>query len=327
MDRTIVRHLLDAMPGFVSGETLADILGVSRVSIWGHLEKLKEHGFVVEAIRNKGYRLVALPPRLDERLLQVFLLRERIHAPLHFLEETDSTNSVGERLLADGAETPAIVVARRQLAGRGRFGRVWHSADGECLTFSLCFRPHLTPAEMQRFTLWMGLSLCRHLEESHGLDVAVKWPNDLMVNQRKLAGMLTEARVDADRTRDLIFGLGININGRLNRWPKEAASRAITVEQACGGPVEINAFSANLIAAALHAYEAFADGSHRAVFDRYWREHDLLANQPVCLTHLGQNHHGTACGITDNGSLRVRLDDGREQTFPAGEVTLSPPRP
>ncbi len=319
---TILRELL-ADAGTVSGAKLAKLLGVSRVAIWMQLQKLTRQGFVFEARRSRGYRLVKTPDTLHAALVQAHLSGRPRPPHLVCLDTVDSTNSEAERLLATGAAVPLVILASAQTEGRGRRGRVWHSPPAGNLYSTFVFRPKLEPARLQDFTLWMGLNICELVSNFTKLEPGLKWPNDLYVNGRKAGGMLTEARIDADQIRDLVFGLGLNLNGRAAALPRELQKTAISLADATGAPLDLNRFAAALIGRVLSAYDQFLEGDYRDKFAALWKRYDVLRGRPVSVTQGTRTVAGTATGIDNEGSLIVRLTSGRAERFRAGEVTLS----
>jgi BirA family biotin operon repressor/biotin-[acetyl-CoA-carboxylase] ligase len=324
---TVLMALLGAGEGgYVSGEELAERLGVSRVSVWGRLKKLQADGFELEAVRGRGYRLVKEPAALHPVMLEACLrLRHPRGGPaVIFLPETDSTNEEAGRALAAGRSAPFVIFAGRQTAGRGRLGRAWHSAEAGGLYVSFGFQPRLPPARMPKFTLWMGLSLGRLLNETYALPVRVKWPNDLVHEGRKLAGMLTEARIDADVMRDLIFGLGLNVNGDPAKWKGAAAARvAGTLQQVNSGrALSIHAVAADVAWTGAQAYEAFVSGRFAAEFDELWARYDSLRGREVAVTMADGVLRGKAAGLDANGALRLTLPDGSRRVVQSGDVTL-----
>lgn len=319
LDGSILRAFLDAEGEAVSGDRLARELGVSRVAIWARLARLRREGFAFSAAPRKGYRLTAAPRGLHPALLDAHLRRRRVTLPCAVLASVDSTNSEAERRLAAGDEAPFAVLALRQTAGRGRLGRRWHSDEVGNLYLSLAFRPFIEPARLSPFTLWMGLALCAHLEAELGVRLGLKWPNDLLApDGRKVAGMLTEARVDADRVRDLVFGLGLNIGSR----PAELKGIAGSLREARDGPLDANAVAAGVISALERAWESFVDGTFRRDFARLHARHDCLRGRKVRVTLRGQPLSGVAEGIDEAGALLLRLPGGRRTAVASGEVTL-----
>jgi BirA family biotin operon repressor/biotin-[acetyl-CoA-carboxylase] ligase len=318
----IVRELLAAGDGFVSGTRLAQLLDMSRVAVWAHMEKLRLRGFSFEAVRRKGYRLIGRPARLDEIMLRASLHPRNGGLHLAFLTTVDSTNTEAERRLAAGENTPLVVVARAQTSGRGRLGRKWVSEDRGNLYASFAFRPELRPSRMQDFTLWMGVNVCEALANSCRIDVGVKWPNDIFHGGRKLGGMLTEARIDADHTRDVVFGLGLNLNSQRADWPAEIAARATSVVEAVGQPIEVNRVAAAIVARVLKAFDRFVAGEYRNDFARLWERFDVLKGKRIAVL-FGQNRvEGVAEGIDATGALKLRDDKGQLHRCHAGDVTI-----
>jgi BirA family biotin operon repressor/biotin-[acetyl-CoA-carboxylase] ligase len=318
----IMRALLAAGDEFVSGNRLAKQLGISRVAIWTHMEKLRRHGYTFEAIRRRGYRLTGRPAGLDELLLRASL-NHRAPAPqLIFLPRTDSTNSEAERQLAAGADTPFVVLTREQTKGRGRLGRKWVSDDRGNFYASFAFRPELRPSRMQDFTLWMGVNVCEALANSCRIDAGVKWPNDILHQGRKLGGMLTEARIDADRTRDVVFGLGLNLNSQRRDWPDDIAPRTTSVAEALGQPVDVNRVAVAIISRVFKAFDEFVSGDYREGFAAMWERFDVLRGRRIAVLFGDTRIEGKAEGIDSTGALKLRDDKGQLHRCHAGDVTI-----
>jgi len=328
-DLQILDRLLAAGDTAVSGAALARELGLSRVAIWARLDRLRHEGLPIDAGPRRGYRLIGEPATLHSGLLRAHLRRLNAPDAALVLPEVDSTNSEAERQLADGRATPFVVLASAQTRGRGRFGRTWHSPDEGNLYLSAAFRPTLAPDRMPGFTLWMGLRLCDHLHQATGLDLRLKWPNDLLFNGRKLAGMLTEARIDVDRMRDLVFGFGLNINADPAAWPAEVAAVATSLRAAAGGaPLPYHATAAGLVAAVINAASDYFTG-HTAARDTLWDRYNALAGREVTVQGRDGPLRGRVAGLAADSGLRLVLADGSETVVHAGEVTLAstPPGP
>jgi BirA family biotin operon repressor/biotin-[acetyl-CoA-carboxylase] ligase len=326
LDSSILLAFLEAEGEPVSGDRLAKELGVSRVAIWSRLERLRASGYVFAASTRKGYALRSVPRHLDPALLDAYLRRLKLAPKVEFLAEVDSTNSEAERRLAVGQEAPFAVLARAQKAGRGRLGRKWHSAPSGNLYLSLAFRPFIPPERLRPFTLWMGLALCAHVEKSLGLKLGLKWPNDLQSpDGRKVAGMLTEARLDADSVRELVFGVGLNLTGSPKDFPADLRATAGSLEAALGAPLDLNREAAGVIAALFRAWEQFEEGTWARAFRKLWSHHDVLAGKSVRVGLRGDPVAGIVDGIDDEGSLILRTGGGRRAVVSSGEVTLRKP--
>lgn len=320
---TILRELIAAEAGYVSGTKLAKLLGISRVAVWMQLQKLTKQGFTFEAVHSKGYKLTQTPTLLHHALVLAYLSPRSRPPHILCLDEVDSTNSEAERQLATGSTVPLVILARAQTHGRGRRGRPWHSPANGSLYSTFVFRPQLEPVRMQDFTLWMGLNICELVANFCKIKPGLKWPNDLHIDGRKAGGMLTEARIDSDQIRDLVFGLGLNLNGTPADWPRDLQRTATSLAAATGTPVDLNRFAAALIGRVLAAYTQFIEQTHRDKFAELWARFDVLRGQPVTVTQGLRTITGTATGIDDEGSLVVRLSSNQTERFRAGEVTLS----
>ncbi len=322
---TILRTLLAAEEDFVSGNDLAEALGMSRVSVWGRMEKMREYGFEFEAVTRKGYRLSKKPDNLNEWMTRAYLEPSLDLPELVFLNSIDSTNSHATRLLANDFEAPFIVLANEQTAGRGRLGREWFSPPGANLYLSFAARPNVEPNRMQLFTLWMGVFIANELRQWLDLPLGIKWPNDLYFDKKKLGGMLTEARVDADAIRELIFGMGININLSPKQLPAELSEKATSLSTIAGRPLDVNKTAAKLIQAISAAYSQFLKGGVRKQFENLWPDFDVLKGQAINVTIKDEPIEGTAIGLDDMGSLILKTSKGKLMTLNSGEVHIANP--
>ena len=318
----ILRELLAREPEFLSGTALAKKLGMSRPSVWLHMEKLRAQGFTFEAARSRGYRILQRPTGLHLGLIKAHLKGRRHDLAIALLDQVDSTNDEAARQLAAGGNAPFVVLAREQTRGRGRLGRSWHSEPNGNLYASFAFRPRVPPGRMAIFTLWMGVNICELIANFAQLTPGIKWPNDILFQGRKAGGMLTEARIDSDQIRDLIFGLGLNVNGTTENWPAELGRRAVSLAEQANAPLDINRFTAALIGRVLLAYEQFAEGDHVATFADLWRRYDVLRGNEIALLQGDRRVSGTAMGIDGEGSLLIRSGNGRLQRFHAGDVSI-----
>ncbi len=286
------------------------------------MEKLKTQGFDFEAVRSKGYRLTRRPNHLNESLIKAYLPRSATSLRIITFEEIDSTNSEAERILALGEKDPFVIFSRMQTEGRGRLGRSWHSPDNGNLYASFGFRPNVSPSRLSSFTLWMGVNICECVNAFCQVACSVKWPNDLQIEGRKVAGILTEARMDADQTHELVLGLGLNVNGQTDDWPEDLKQTATSLRQETGQENNLNRLCAALCGRVMLAYEQFLADRHRAELKNRWNQFDSLYDQQVTLLQGEARISGVAKGIDGQGALVLEKQDGSHFHARAGEVTL-----
>lgn len=329
-DERLLTLLLNATGDYVPGSRLQEALGVSRPAIHQTVERLGAQGIVIEARRHYGYRLVEEPAELTEVVLRAYRPLVLGCPEIVFFDSVDSTNSLAERFLAEGRETPFVVIGREQTAGRGRRGRRWHSPGGGNLYASFAFRPVRPPREMPPITLWLGLAVARAVRRVLELPVMVKWPNDLLLHGRKVAGMLTEARIDADYLRDLVFGLGLNLHADLDRWPEDVRGVATTLGEHLhpGLTPSWHRVVVEVLAEVVRAYQAYIRGEAAESLAAEWSQYDALAGRLITAQGPRGPVQGRAAGIDPSGQLRLRRENGEELLVHAGEVTIGsgPPR-
>lgn len=324
-ERILLRHLLESRGKFLSGNDLAGLLGVSRVSVWGCFERLRAEGFRFSAVRNRGYRLEQEPDHVFEPLLYAYLDLADCKARVHCLKQTDSTNYAVQQYFPLPDTEPVFVGAAKQSAGRGRLGRAWFGEESGNLYLTLGVCPKVEPARMRGYTLWLGLQLCRHMGTRYAVPLQIKWPNDLMCQGRKIAGILTEMHVDADTVYSVAFGLGFNVNGTFEHAPERVQSVAGSLHTLTGQTYSINAVAAEIIQCLVRANtEFFADLGWKTRLSAQWGDCDVLAGKRICARGCdGVTREATAMGITQDGGLSVRFDDGTSGVLEAGDVTLS----
>lgn len=317
-------RLIEADGNYVSGNELASELDLSRVSVWHYIEALKQEGFDIEAKRNSGYRLRSGPNGFHRALIEAHIARLCPDLNIHTCDVTDSTNSDAAALLAAGAITPGVVIAGEQRSGRGRLGRSWHSPSDNNLYASIFFRPLLPPGKMSRITLWLGLAVCEYLNRQLELPVMIKWPNDLLLDGKKIAGMLSESRIDADLMRDFIFGVGLNINGYPGEWPEDIRSTATSLAHWRGEPLPFAATCAGCIHAIIESWKDFAANPASPRLTDVWPRYDALEGKNLVAHRGDQQITGIARGINCDGTLRLELASGEIVSLASGEVSLAP---
>lgn len=307
---------------FHSGEALGEALGISRMAIWKHLKALREAGLEFEIVRGKGYRLPAACELLDaKQLLAAARVQTRdALGPIDISLELDSTNNRLREQALQGAPNASVCLAEMQRGGRGRHGRQWVSPFAANLYLSLLWRSEAGAAALGGLSLVTGIALLRTLRAMNINDAGLKWPNDVLVNGAKLAGILIDVAGEASGPCAAVIGIGINVAMPAadaamidQRWTD---LRNITGVE----PVSRNRLAAGLLDQLLPALEQFERVGLAAFMDE-WRSYDVVAGQPVQLLLADGTVNGRACGIDDGGALLVETAAGRKR-FTSGEVRL-----
>ena len=306
----------------VSGETLCRELGVSRTAVWKAVKHLRDRGYEIDSAPHRGYTLISAPeaPTALEVLPGVrtrFLGRRYDYHP-----SVESTNRLAAEAAAEGAPAGTVIAADRQTGGRGRLSRAWHSPPGRNLYLSLVLRPPIEPVAAPQLALVAAPALIRAVEQCTDASpaLAVKWPNDVYLDGRKLAGILCEMKAEIDRVHHLIIGLGVNVNGY--RFPPEIAGRATSLEQALAKPCSRAALTTAFLNAFEEAYDRWlAEGLGPA--RRVWRERSLLRGRRIRVTGLNRDITGRAVDLTLQGGLVIEESDGVRTTIASGDAHIA----
>jgi BirA family biotin operon repressor/biotin-[acetyl-CoA-carboxylase] ligase len=301
--RPKILALLREAEGALSGEGLSEILGVSRVSVWKHIRKLQEAGYLIEAT-SRGYRL------LDEPDLPYDWEFSGGDTRIHYLPEAPSTMDVALEMARRGAPHLTVVVAGRQTSGRGRLNRRWVSSDGG-LYLTLILRPNLHPLYASRMTFLAGLVLARTLQRDFALPAKVKWPNDLLIDERKVAGMLSQMEAEGDTLAFVNIGIGLNVNND----PTETAPSATSLAEQLGRPLSRKA----VLGAFLARLESRLCQPLDDTIIADWKTHTITLGRRVEIVTTRETLRGLAEDVDALGGLKLRLADGSTTTVVHGD--------
>ncbi|MBL1294554.1 MAG: biotin--[acetyl-CoA-carboxylase] ligase [Thiotrichales bacterium] len=324
---SIKQRLLEQLAGarFCSGQVLAAELNLSRTAVWKHIRSLRESGFIIDAVRGKGYRLVSEFELLDhERIVGAIDTEARQHIDEILL--FPALTSTNDYLLQQCLSSPLrqVVIAEQQTAGRGRLGRSWLSSAGS-VTLSLSWRFQRSAAAMSGLTLALAVAVIRaigaayKLEDAHA-GISVKWPNDIVVGDKKLAGILVEMHGETHGPVDIVIGVGINIDFPL-AWQQQIDQPVTDLKRACGHAPSRNQFVADLISQMVAACRCF-DEQGFTPFKAAWLKRDQSFDKQVTIRMGDQLHQGTGKGVDDNGALLLMQGES-VRAFYSGEIEQS----
>lgn len=317
-------RILKEAEDYISGQELCERLGVSRTAVWKVVGQLKEEGYQIEAVKNRGYRIVEIPDVITEAEIGSRLTTEVMGRSCVCYEETDSTNIRAKLLAEEGKPHGTLVCAEKQTGGKGRRGRAWSSPSGEAIYMSLLLRPQIQPAHASMLTLVMGLAAAEACNEVLGEEntsrVQIKWPNDLVLDGRKLAGILTEMSVEMDYIHYIVVGIGINVNTK--SFPGELGKIAGSMYQTAGRSF----VRADLIGRCMKCFEKYYNIFIRTEDFSLLKEDysRLLVNIGKTVRVLDPNNEytGIALGINNDGELLVERENGQVEAVYAGEVSV-----
>ena len=320
-DAQILAALRAAGDGTISGAELSQRLGLTRAAIWARVEELRRLGYEIEASPHLGYRLLSTPDVLHADDLLTRLGKTKvIGRDIRVFQETTSTNDVAEKLARDGVKEGVVVFADSQTKGRGRLGRKWLSPPGKGLWFSVLLRPDLRPLEATQLTVTAATALRRGIHLQTGLSPEIKWPNDILVGGKKVAGILTELSAELDRVKHVILGIGVDVNLNASEFPPELRKLATSLKAELGRPVSRPELATAILRELDADYARLCAGEFAAVADE-WEQHCTTLGRQVVIQIGDRRVRGRAEALDEEGPLLLRTEHGHIERIIGGDVT------
>lgn len=322
IDNNILNVLRDSGDLYISGEELCKFSGVSRAAIWKRIEKLREEGYDIEASPHLGYRLIGIPDLLIPSEVKWKLRTRYLGREIISYRRVDSTNAIAYELAEHGLAEGAVIFAEEQVRGKGRQGRAWQSPSGSGIYMSCVLKPHMTPNEIPKITLVAAVAAARAIRDFTGLDAKIKWPNDILINGKKVCGILTEMKAEQDRIDFIILGIGINVNTKAKDLPRGASS--LREELRISGESD-NISRVGLAKKMLEMMEEYYNllknkGSGSIIEE--WRELSAMLGSRVRISLRDRTFDAQAHNIDPDGALVVRLDSGILEKISSGDVVM-----
>lgn len=307
---------------FLSGEQLSEELGVSRTAVWKQIERLRQQGYRFEAVSRKGYRLLSKPDRLDMSRLQLKLETERFGRFVKYYGQVESTQIVAAHCVEEGAEEGTLILAEQQTAGKGRMGRTWHSPVGKGIWMSLILKPVWIPLLFTpQLTLLVAVALCRAIRSTTGVEAGIKWPNDLLVGGKKVAGILLESSAEDERLQHIIAGVGISVNLQSDDFPPELRDAATSLAIEAGRQVDRIEVLSRFLLEWEQLYELYRREGF-APIKLLWEALTVSLHRNIrCRTPQG-DFEGFAEGIDEHGALQLRTADGSVRKLYSADISF-----
>lgn len=295
------------------------MLDVSRTAIWKVMNQLKDEGYVIDAVKNKGYKLIQTPDIVTAEEVDSLLETEWAGHPVVYEEEQESTNQTAKMLAEQGASHGTLVVAERQVSGRGRRGRPWHSPKGSGIWMSILLRPQIHPMSASMLTLVAAMAVYDAIS-SRVEGCAIKWPNDIVINGRKVCGILTEMSSELDNIHYVVIGIGINVN--TDDFPEDIAAVAASMHVITGEYYKRAEIIADVWKSFEKYYDQFLQTENLSLMVESYNQRLINMGRKVYIEERGSQYEGTACGIDSEGALLVEKTDGTRTAVISGEVSV-----
>ena len=304
---------------YISGETIAEKLSVSRAAVWKAVNSLREDGYGIDAVTNKGYCLSADTDILSSQGIQKYLSPECAALEIHTLSEVTSTNTLLREKADSGISEGYVLAADSQTAGRGRMGRAWNSPSGTGIYMSLLLRPHgITPEETTKLTPMAAVAVCEAIETAAGKKAGIKWVNDIFLDGKKVCGILTEASfsMESGQADFVIVGVGINAYMPDGGFPEDISHIA-----GCVYDVRVSDGKNKLAAGFLNNFWKYYISKDTGYTQKY-RESSIAIGKEITVITAAGNRKATALDVDDGCALLVRYEDGRKERLISGEISI-----
>ncbi len=300
---------------YFSGDQISKHLGISRQGLWKHIQELKDSGYEIVAVPHLGYRLLSCPDRLFPFEISRALHTKFIAKKIHYFDYLASTMNLAMQLGMQGEPNGALVLAESQTKGRGRLGRNWFSPKYKGIYLSLILRPRIPPAVSPVLTLLSAVSICEAVKKVAGLDVQIKWPNDILIHNKKIAGILTEMNAEVDKVNFVVIGIGLNVNND----KKSLIAQATSLKEQLGQPTSRIALLQELLRRIESNYLVLEDKGAGPIIEK-WRNFSSTLGRRVKVYYQDKHIEGYAADIDKDGSLLIRKDSGFIQKVSSGDV-------
>ena len=319
MDEEILQFLRERPPGFLSGEEISRRLKVSRTAVWKRMKHLRTLGYEIEASTRTGYRLIRSPDLLTPSEVRPLLKTKWMGKTIHHFHIIDSTNSKAYELALNGAEEGEVVIAESQKKGKGRLGREWFSPLFSNLYLSVILRPKIPPYRASLITLMAAVATADAIQNFSSLEPLIKWPNDILLRAKKVAGLLNEIHSEMDRIHFVILGIGVNLNTDRKMFAREIREVATSLKIEMGQAISRKTFLPCLLQELEKWYEIFLKEGANPVL-KAWRDRAQIKGRPVKVTSFGETLVGIAIDVDSDGALILETEHGEQKRVVAGDV-------
>lgn len=319
MREKILEELYSNKGKHISGELLRTKLGVSRTAIWKHINALKEEGYNIETTPRKGYMLLEMEDKLLPKEIEVLLSNNTIGSKIICFDSIDSTNSFAKKE-ASNLDDGAVILSEEQTAGRGRRGREWTSPKGTGIWMSLVLKPNIPPTEGVKMTQIAAAAVCKSIRELTKLDALIKWPNDIVINGKKVCGILTEMAGELNEIRYIAVGIGINVN--IISFPEELNNVATSILIEGGRKIDRKNLVVNILKNFEALYNIYINDLNFDEALNTVKKYSAILGKQIKIIQGNKEKIVRAIDIDREGLLLVEMEDGTRQLISSGEVSI-----
>lgn len=314
-----VLDMLKQTGDYVSGQEICESLSLSRTAVWKHIKALKADGYEIDSVNNRGYKLVSSPDIMDEKHIREHLNTKWLAQNIIYFPETDSSNTQVKRLAENGGENGMVVVTDKQTAGKGRRGRAWISPSGNCY-FSMLLYPDVKVDRASMITLIAAMAVAKAVRDTEGIETMIKWPNDVVVNGKKICGILTESSTDLEYIQYVVVGIGINCNQR--EFDEEIRNMATSICLENGREVRRARLLASFFECFEEYYDVFLETEDLSRLSDEYNELLINRGRDVKIIEGDKERILKALMINNTGGLIVENEEGDREVIISGEVSV-----
>jgi len=304
---------------FISGQALSVALNISRNAVWKHMNELKKDGYQIEAQSNKGYRITGFPEKISENTLQWGLETEWAGRTIIHKEIVNSTQTIAHEAARSNAAHGTAVIADEQIEGKGRMNRDWQSAKDQGLWLSLILRPEIQPQQAPQLTLLTATVLADVLSLYTETAPMIKWPNDILLNEKKCAGILTEMQAEQDQIKYIIIGIGLNVNQEEKELTATIQNKATSLKAATGKDWSLKELFQTFMSAFEKAYDSYIENGFSEIKSK-WESYGFKIGQQIRIKTMNKSWDALFTGISNDGALVIEEEDGNLTTLYSAEI-------
>lgn len=315
----LIDLLSSAEDSFISGQFLSDELQISRSAIWKHMNELKKDGYEIESKQRKGYRIISSPNKVSENTLTWGLQTEWLGKNIHHRKSIDSTQKLAHQYALDGAKHGTVVIADEQTAGRGRLGRNWDSRKDKGIWMSMILRPNILPYLAPQLTLLTATVIAQAIEEVTGIIPKIKWPNDILIEQRKVCGILTEMQAEQDKVLYVVIGFGLNVNQTIAELPVNESYQITSLANESDRQFDLRAIIQCIFNHFETSYEQYMKMGFMNIKET-WENYGFKINERLTYTSGNIRKEALFLGIAEDGALQVKHDNGNIEKIYSAEI-------